>query len=114
MTAKRACARVTLIVVVCCAVRTTDARTFSSEAEFLQAVVAPITVSFNQFPVGFLPLTTLQLGGVTVRLTMSGSAPIFGPGQGGLGFSTNFLSTGVQDGRNNVVITFPAGTRGAG
>jgi hypothetical protein len=112
VTTKRACACVTLIVGVCCAVSTMDARTFSSETEFLQAVVAPITVSFNQFPVGFLPQTTLQLGGVTVRLTMAGFAPIFGPPA--LGFSTNFLSTGVEDGGNNVVITFAAGTRGAG
>ncbi len=88
------------------------ARTFTSETEFLQAVVAPTTVSFNQFSVGFLPQSVLQMGDVTVTLTNSGSAPIFGPGP--FGFTTNFLSIAVQESVNNVVITFPAGTRAAG
>jgi hypothetical protein len=93
-------------------VSTAAARVITSETEFRDAVVSPTTVSFNQFGVGFLPQTTLQMGAVTVRLTNAGSAPIFGPGS--FGFTTNFLSTGVQDGGNNVEITFPAGTKALG
>lgn len=89
-----------------------EARTFSDETTFLGAVVNPTTVSFDIFSVGFLPQTTLELGDVTVVLTNSGSAPIFPPGFGG--FTTNFLSTSAQDGGNNVVISFPAGTAAAG
>jgi hypothetical protein len=94
------------------AVPTASAYVITSEAEFVNAVLAPTTVSFNLFSVGFLPQTTLQLGSVVVQLTSAGSAPIFGPGA--FGFSTNYLSTGVQDGNNNVVITLPAGTQAAG
>ncbi|HXU29012.1 MAG TPA: hypothetical protein VN851_00405 [Thermoanaerobaculia bacterium] len=79
---------------------------------FLAAVVGPTTESFDQFPTGFLPQTTLVMGALTVQLTNSGSSPIQAPGP--FGFTTNFLSTGVQDGDNNVVITFPAGTKAAG
>jgi len=88
------------------------AQTFFDEAEFQQSVLAPTTVSFDLFSVGFLPQSSLQLGDVTVLLTASGTAPIFGPGP--FGFTTNFLSVGVQDGGNNVVISFPAGTLAAG
>ena len=100
------------LAVACWTVPAAEARTFSTEAEFLAAVAGTTTVSFNPFSVGFLPQTTLQLGDVTVTLTNSGSSPIFGPGP--FGFTTNFLSTDVQDGANNVVITFPAGTQAAG
>jgi len=101
------------ILVACCWTGpAAAARTFFDEAEFQQSVLAPTTVSFNLFSVGFLPQSTLQLGDVTVQLTASGTAPIFGPGP--FGFTTNFLSVGVQDGGNNVVITLPAGTLAAG
>lgn len=96
----------------CWAAPAAQAVTFSDEATFLAAVTSPTTVSFNLFSVGFLPQTTLQLGDVTVTSTIAGSSPIFGPGS--FGFTTNFLSQGVQDGGNNVVITFPAGTQAAG
>jgi hypothetical protein len=89
-----------------------EAVTFSDEAAFLAAVTNPTTVSFNLFSVGFVPQSTLQLGDVTVTSTAAGSSPIFGPGS--FGFTTNFLSEGVQDGGNNIVITFPAGTQAAG
>jgi hypothetical protein len=52
------------------------------------------------------------MGAVTVQLTNAGSTLIQGPGP--FGFTTNFNSSGVQDGNNNMVITFPAGTRAAG
>ncbi len=88
------------------------AQTFFDEATFQQSVLAPTTVSFNLFSVGFLPQSSLQLGAVTVLLTASGTAPIFGPGP--FGFTTNFLSVGVQDTGNNVVIDFPPGTQAGG
>ena len=100
------------LVMFCWRVPVAEALTFSTEAEFLQAVVSPTTVSFDLFSVGFHPLSTLQLGDVSVTLTNSGTAPIFGPGP--FGFTTNFLSVDVQDGNNNVVISFPAGTKAAG
>jgi hypothetical protein len=89
-----------------------EARTFTDEAAFLAAVTGPTTESFDQFPTGFLPQTTLVMGAVTVQLTNAGSTLILGPGP--FGFTTNFNSSGVQDGNNNMVITFPAGTRAAG
>ena len=87
-------------------------RSFTDEAQFQQAVGGTTAESFNQSPVGSIPQTTLRLGGVTVTLTLAGGINISGPGF--LGFLTNFLSTGVQDGGNNVVITFPSATRGGG
>lgn len=95
----------------CWRVPAAEALTFSTEAEFQQAVVSPTTVSFDLFSVGFHP-PTLQLGDVSVTSTNAGASPIFGPGP--FGFTTNFLSAGVQDGDNNVVISFPAGTKAAG
>jgi len=87
---------------------------FTDESPF-NAVVNPNHVaSFNIFPIGFYPSTTLTLGEVIVELTYAGSSPIYGPGAFGSGFTTNFLSTMAQDGNNNVVITFPPGTGGAG
>jgi len=101
-----------LALIACCSPLHASVQSLSDETTFQQSV-GPITVeSFDQFPTGFLPQTTLQLGDVTVTLTNSGTAPIFGPGFGG--FTTNFLSIGVQDGGNNVLITFPTGTVGAG
>ncbi len=85
---------------------------FHDETAFADAVHPSRTASFDLLPVGFYPHTTFELGGVSVELTDAGSAPIFGPGW--LGFTTNFLSTGVQDGANNLVLTFPPGTLGAG
>jgi len=101
-------------LLVCLTVSAAGAQptSFSDEAAFQQAVLNPTTVSFNSFPVGFLPQSTLPMGAVTVVLTTNGAAPIFGPGP--FGFTTNFLSVGVQDGNNNVVINLPAGTKGAG
>ncbi len=96
----------------CLVASAVEARTFTDEAAFLAAVTGPTTESFNQFSVGFLPQTTLAMGALSVQLTNSGSTPIQGPGP--FGFTTNFLSTDVQDGGNNVVITFPAGTQAAG
>lgn len=100
------------IALSCFAWSTAAARVITNEAEFRDAGGARTTVSFNVFNVGFLHDTTLRMGAVTVRLTNAGSAPIFGPGM--FGFTTNFLSTGVQDGANNVVLTFPPGTQAAG
>ncbi len=111
---KRALYRIALgLAIACCAAQPAlAAQTFTSEAAFLESVLAPTTVSFDLFPVGFLPQSSLQLGAVNVLLTASASAPIFGPGP--FGFTTNFLSIGVQDTGNNVVITFPPGTRAGG
>ena len=88
------------------------ALTFTDEAEFLQAVVNPTTVSFDLLSVGVPPPSPFQLGDVSVELTVSSSGLIFGPGP--FGFTTNFLSVGVKDDANNVVISFPAGTTAAG
>ena len=88
-----------------------DVQVISDEAAFRRAFVATTTVSFNSFPVGFFPATTLTLGAVTVVLTGVGSAPIFAPA---LGFTTNFLSTPVKDGVSGAVVHFPAGTLGGG
>jgi hypothetical protein len=96
----------------CLTASAADIRAFSEEARFRQAVLSPTTVSFDPFAIGFLPQNTLSLGAVTVVLTNAGGAPIFGPGP--FGFTTQFLSVGVQDGGTNVVINFPAGTRGGG
>lgn len=110
---KRGLNRLLLALAVCCfSASEAAARTYTDETDFQHAILGPTTVSFNLFSVGFLPQTTLQMGAVTVVLTSSGTSPIFGPGP--FGFTTNFLSVGVQDGGNNVVITFPAGTRAAG
>ena len=87
------------------------ALTFTDEAEFLQAVVNPTTVSFDLLSVGVTPPSPFQLGDVSVELTSSPGL-IFGPGP--FGFTTNFLSVGVKDDANNVVISFPAGTTAAG
>jgi hypothetical protein len=91
---------------------TSEIRSFTDEAQFQEAVGGRTAESFNQSPVGSIPRNTLQLGGVTVTLRLAGGINISGPGL--LGFPTNFLSTGVQDGGNNVVITFPSATRGGG
>jgi hypothetical protein len=113
MTRKRALGWMALILIIYCGeVPAANARTFSNEAEFQQAVLDPITVSFDLFSVGVPPQSTLQLGDVSVELTNPLSPLIFGPGP--FGFTTNFLSAGVQDGGNNVVIIFPAGTKAAG
>ena len=88
------------------------ALTFTDEAEFLQAVVNPTTVSFDLLSVGVPPPSPFQLGDVSVELTVPSSGLIFGPGP--FGFTTNFLSVGVKDDVNNVVISFPAGTTAAG
>ncbi len=103
---------VTVALLGCLAAVPAAARTFSDEPTFLAAVTAPTTESFDQFTPGNLAQTTLAMGALTVQLTSSGSTPIQSPGP--FGFTTNFLSTGVQDGGNNVVITFPAGTKAAG
>jgi len=86
--------------------------TYTSESLFNSAAGPNQTASFNIFPTGFLPQTVLQMGSVTVTLTNSGSAPIFAPPAAG--FSTKFLSTGVQDGSNNVLIDLPFGTKAVG
>lgn len=108
----RALRGIALAVILSCWAKTAGAATFSTEAGFLQAVVNPTTESFNQFSVGFLPQTTLQLGDVTVALTNAGSSPIFGPGP--FGFTTNFLSASAQEGHSEIVISLPAGTQAAG
>ncbi|MFN8061436.1 MAG: hypothetical protein U0Q12_19920 [Vicinamibacterales bacterium] len=69
-------------------------------------------VSFDVVAAGTHPGPTIALGDVTVAITDGGGIPVFPAG--GQPFTTNFLSKGVQDDRNNVVFTFPAGTRGAG
>ena len=78
----------------------------TDEAAFHRAAPGATTASFNAYPVGFLQWTGLPLGSVAfVRLTNAGAAPIFAPpGPFDFGFTTNFLSTGVADGGNNVVI----------
>ena len=81
----------------------------SGDAAFQNVAHDEQSVSFDIFPVGFNPSTSLQLGDVSVVLTQAGSSPIFGPGSL-FDFPTNFLSTGVEPGGNEVVITFPAGT----
>ena len=85
----------------------------SGDAAFQSIAFDEQSVSFDLFPVGFNPSTSLQLGDVSVVLTQAGSSPIFGPGSL-FGFPTNFLSTGVEYGGNEVVITFPAGTCAGG
>jgi hypothetical protein len=115
MSARRSRARWSLaLALACLAVLPAAGRVLTSESDLRDVGGVTTSVSFDQFRVGFLPDTSLQLGGVAVRLTKAGSAPIFGPGAFGIGFTTNFLSTGVQDGGNNVVLTFPAGTIAAG
>jgi hypothetical protein len=86
--------------------------TFVNQTQFNNVANPNQTASFNAFPVGFYPSTALRMGLVTVQLTNAGSAPIFGPSSGG--FTTNFLSTGVRDDENNIIISFPASTTGAG
>jgi hypothetical protein len=71
------------------------------------------SVSFNSYPVGFLRVSNLQLGSVSIALTDAGSAPIFAPGTFG-GFTTNCLSIAVRDDANQVVITFPPGSLAGG
>lgn len=88
----------------------------SSELEFRNWFSATQTVGFAQLPTsGVLP-TNLQLGPVNVLLTQAGSSFIFDPADVSFpfGFASRFLSTGVKDGENNVLITFPVGTRGGG
>jgi len=80
---------------------------------FNQSVSDVKSVSFDIFPAGFYPATSLQLGDVSVVLTNAGSSPIFAPGAFG-GFTTNFLSTAVEDNQSNVVITFPPGSLAGG
>ncbi|MDQ6619300.1 MAG: hypothetical protein M3Z31_06310 [Pseudomonadota bacterium] len=88
-----------------------DSGHFFSDPQTFAQLVGPASVaSFNAFRPGLQP-TTLTLGNVTVVLTRAGSAPIFDPLSSPIGFTTNFLSTGVQDGDNNVLIRFPSGTR---
>jgi hypothetical protein len=80
---------------------------------FGQGVTGLSSVSFNAIPVGIAP-TTLQLGDVSVVLTTAGGAPIEAPGSLNLDFTTNYLSTGVKDDDNHVVITFPPGSKAGG
>ena len=84
---------------------------YRDASAFAGLVGTPTVASFNALPAGFLPQTSVMLGGVRIDLTNSGSFPVFEPGEIPLiDFTTRFLSTGVQDGDNNVVITVPGGT----
>lgn len=77
---------------------------YTTLAAFNQATGSKATLSFDTLPVGLLPFSSANFTGLTVSLTNSGSFPIFGPGP--LGFTTNFLSTGVKSGDNEVVMRF--------
>jgi hypothetical protein len=108
------------LIVVCGATCSTiafaGAQMLSSEDDFRSRFSATQKVGFTQFATsGFIP-PYLQLGPVSVLLTQAGSSLVFDPSDVSFpfGFTSRFLSTGVKDGENNVVITFPIGTRGGG
>lgn len=102
-----------LALSVCCAAVSADTIvSFSDESSFQQAVQNVTIVTFDVYPPGFSNPPVLVLGDVTVTSTAGFNNPIFAPGP--FGFTSNFLSTGVQDGSNNVLVTFPPGATGAG
>ena len=91
-----------LLVLLCAPAQGTP---ILDEATFQRVAPGATTASFNAYPTGFYPGTSFSLGNVAVHLTNVGSAPIFPPpGPFDFGFTTNFLSTGVAERGNNVVI----------
>lgn len=94
-----------------CAVATPMPRVYSNQTFFSTLETPNHHETFDQFAPGNHP-PSLVLGDLSATLTTAGAARISAPGP--FFFTTNFLSTGVADNDNNVVVTFPPGTRAAG